>query len=346
MQSIKRHWFVLLVLLFAALTAAAQDDGTNRLTFSARLGFNISARFKSLNSLPAPHVSRTNPHGDAYNYDDGYVLPDATGNFGSQTWYWGYDDSSRQIFGNNILMSRSTLAGGAPAVTVEDDPGYGAELAYNRLLLTRGQWRFGFEVAANYLNLSLSDNGSVGANVLRTSDPYPFTPGTTPPAATPASPYQGSFEGPAFVIGDTPGPAIQSIVANGATIFGQRQFDADVWGFRLGPYVELPNWKKLRLSVSGGLAVGYVDGKVSWSETASIGGVRGTTVSGSGHADDSLFGFYIGATAAWQFSERWSAVAGVQYQNLGTFSHTFGGREVELDLSKSLFVTFGVGFSF
>jgi hypothetical protein len=38
--------------------------------------------------------------------------------------------------------------------------------------------------------------------------------------------------------------------------------------------------------------------------------------------------------------------AGVQFQDLGLYDHNFGGRSVELDLSKSIFLHAGVSFSF
>jgi len=63
---------------------------TNRLdrfSLNARFGLNISAKFKrasmSLTALP-----RTSPDGSRYNYDDGYVLTDVSGNYGGQTWNW------------------------------------------------------------------------------------------------------------------------------------------------------------------------------------------------------------------------------------------------------------------
>jgi hypothetical protein len=58
------------------------------------------------------------------------------------------------------------------------------------------------------------------------------------------------------------------------------------------------------------------------------------------------FGGYVGGTVSWQFSQRWSAVAGAQYQTLGNYVRTFSGREVELNLSHSVFATLGVSFNF
>src|SRR5207248_6705068 len=64
-----------------------------------------------LASLPQPASSRLTPRGDRYNYDDGYLLTDTSGNYGGQTWYWGYDNSANQISGNTIMLSRSTIMG-------------------------------------------------------------------------------------------------------------------------------------------------------------------------------------------------------------------------------------------
>jgi len=206
--------------------------------------------------------------------------------------------------------------------------------------------RLGFEVAANYQNLSLSDSRTLSAGVTRTSYPFPFTPGTTPPSATPAEPYQGSFEGPGFVIGDTPGEPSVTSVPGGASIEGNRKFDVNLWGFRLGPYLEFPVNKYLKLSLSGGLAGAVVDGDASWNESVIIEGIRGETLSGSGHDTTMRYGFYVGGSVSWQFSERWGVLAGVQYQDLGRIGHSYGGRQVELDLSRSLFATLGVSFNF
>ena len=99
------HLTVLAVLLAAPISLLAADDSEstpdtnhlNRVTVSARFGFNFSAKFKGLSALPQPITSRFTSRGDRYNYDDGYVLTDISGNQGSQTWYWGYDNSGSQI---------------------------------------------------------------------------------------------------------------------------------------------------------------------------------------------------------------------------------------------------------
>ena len=164
--------------------------------------------------------------------------------------------------------------------------------------------------------------------------------------ATPNNPYQGSPEGPGFVINDTPGQPSTTTVAGGAVVRGHRQLDADIWGFRLGPYLEAPLGGQVRVSLSGGLAGGYLNGSASWSERAIIGGVSGAPVSGSGDADKMLWGYYVAGDVSWQFAPHWSARAGVQFQSLRDFNQAFGGRNVEVEMSKSFFATVGLSFNF
>src|SRR5262249_1950784 len=162
---------------------------TNRLSLSGRVGFGMSARFKGIAVLPVPTLNRSTPGGDAYNYDDGYVLQDVSGNFGGQTWYWGYDNSANQVDadGNNIWRSRNSSASIGDSKS-GDEPGLGMELVYTRLLGTVGHLHWGFEAAINYLNFSVNDSSAHAASLMRTTDAYPFTSGTTPPAATPDNP--------------------------------------------------------------------------------------------------------------------------------------------------------------
>ena len=335
---------VTLALLVPAAVSAEQSD-TNRLerfSLNARFGLDLSAKFKRASmSLTAP--PRSSPDGSRYNYDDGYVLTDVSGNYGGQTWNWGYDQPG-QIAGDTILMHHSTVSADAPSATGvdEDDPQCGFEFAYDRELGKRDKLHYGFEAAVNYMNLSFKDTSAFSANVSRLTDAYPFTPGTTPPLA----PYQGSFNGPGFVIGSTPVSSTTALIPGGATVVDQRNYNADIWGFRLGPYAEYPLGQNLDLWFSGGLAVGLVDASASWKETAFLAG--GGTVVGSGGGSDLglLWGGYLSAKVSWQLSERWSAEGGVQYQYLGTYDHNFGGQVMQLDLSKSMFITIGLDYSF
>ena len=323
----------------------AEQDVTNRLNFSARVGFNIAARFTGAGSFSVGAPSRPMPRrtgeGDLYNYDDGYVLRDISDNAGGQTWYWGYDGGG-QISGNSILLSRSTTrTTGADANTDQAGPSPGAELTFSRQLGVKGNKRYGFEVAANYLNLSFEDRSSASASTTRTTDAYGFTPGTTPPSG----PYQGSYGGPGFIISDTPSSS-STATAIGDRVLGKRDFEANLWGFRLGPYLEMPLGTNWDFSISAGLAVGILDGSGTWSDTMAA--PSGGTITRYGRISDVdvLWGAYGAANLTYRLDEHWSATGGFQFQSLTSYKHDMGGRKMAVDFGESIFLTLGVTYTF
>lgn len=342
------------VLLMATGVSAEQDlqtylNSTNRVTLSLRFGLNISGKFKNTGGslTGAAGSGRRTGHGDNFNYDDGYVLTDISGNVGGQTWYWGYDSASQvnASGANSIDFHRDTALGVPGENSGDDSPYIGLELTYNYELGVKENWhhlRYGLEAAINYMPIEFNSGGLFNATLSRQTDTYDYTAGTTPPG----DPYQGSFGGPGFVINTPPASSVTTLIP-GATFLAQQHFDANLWGIRLGPYVEMPLSEKWSLHLSGGLALGLLDGTASWKETITLpGGGGSTTKSGGGDDLDLLCGYYIGLNAAYQFNEKWGVEAGVQFQDLGTYNHDFGGRTVELDLSGSIFIHAGVSYSF
>jgi hypothetical protein len=345
------HWVTLLAAaLFAPALASAQnltEQTTNRLTFSARFGLNISAKFTGTAPIAVPPSTRTTPNGQPYNYSDGYVYPDVSGSADGQTWYWGYDNSASQVnaANNTILLHRSTGQTVLAAPSEDDGMSPGAELAYARQLGSIGDVRWGLETAANYVGISVAGHVPYALRGGQATDAYAYTPGTTPPAATPGSPYQGTFDGPGFTIGSTP---VSSATTEGTvgTVTGSRHLDANLWGGHLGPYFEFDPAPGITLSFSGGLAVGWIDASASWNETATFTSGGSLTDSGSGTDNAWLWGGYVSANAYWRLNDHLSAATGVQYLNLGTYDHSFGARRVELDLRKSVLLTLGLSYNF
>ena len=337
----------------APLERADYLDSTNRLTGSLRFGLNITGKFLNPGGGLNPHSSGANgrrtPDGAAYNYDNGYVLKDS-GSADGRTWNWGYD-SKNQVNANpsfpNSIDFQRTLAPGLPGENSTDTPSVGAEVTYDYELGVKEDWhhlRYGVELAANYMPFSFSSSGSYG--IATRTDTFAYTPGTTPPTATPGQPYQGGFGGPGFVLGSKP-VSSSTVPVPGATLTANDSFNASLWGFRLGPYVESPLTEKLSLHLTGGLAVGLVDANASWKETLTLpGGGGSTTTSGGGNDTSLLWGYYVGLDATYRFNDHWGADAGVQFQDLGTYSHDFGGRTAQLDLSQSVFFEVGVSYSF
>lgn len=330
------------LFLTAAATKAAEPprlerpaylDSTNRITASVRFGLNISGKFRGVGGSL----------GGAGHYADGYVLTDVRG-AGPRTWYWGYDNSSQlnanASYPNSVDFHRYVPPGVVGENSGDDSPNVGFEATYDYLIGVKEDWhhlRYGVEFAFNFMPVGFSGGGTYG-NVW--SDTYTYTSFTTPP---PPAPYRGGSQGPNFELNI---PSVSAALVPGATFLAQQDFDANLFGFRLGPYIERPLSDKWSLHLSGGLAVGLLDANASWKETLNLPGIGSTTTTGGGGDFDVLWGFYVSLEAAYQFNKDWGVEAGVQFQDLGTYGHNFGGRVAELDLSQSIFIQLGISYSF
>lgn len=347
--------------LLTGVATAEQDqdsqsyyiDSTDSLSLSMRFGLNMSGKFLGGGGVTGSYDNgaRT-PNGDPYNFDNGYVLKDVSGNAGGQTVYYGFDHASQvttpPIGQQSLALNKTTSSGENDSLY---DPRIGAELTYNHQLGVKEDWhhlRYGIEVAANYTPLAFHD--TVGGNTTQYN--YLFAPGVSAPVPTPGTSFQGNYygsgpNGNSYALLDVPpngklpaGTLISSFIE-------QQDFKADLWGFRLGPYLEMPLTRKLSVHVSGGFAVGLLDGSASWTETSTpSGGGTPTTTSGGGQNVAPLYGEYGRLDFAWQLDKHWGAEVGAQLQNLGVYSHDFGGRTVELDLSHSIFIEAGITYRF
>jgi len=321
------------------------NECKDRITFSARLGFNIKAKFGP----------RLTPDGMGYNYLDGYVLRDSTGDFDPTgtfpgiTQNWGYDNSTRQRDGSAPVggfptISMTRLASGADPFTdqLDDNPNAGAELVYARRLYVSDSWHFGVEAAANFTSIGMKESRSAsGSGFL---DAFQYFLGTSPPNSPNANgePYQGRFDQAGFVISDT----VAGSTPVAVSVAGDRKFDANLWGFRLGPYVERQLSRRWAVNLAGGLAVAIVNGEASWSQTLTVNGVTDSTYSGHSKDCDVLWGWYVGGHVTWHIDHRWDITGGAQYQDLGIYRQNVGARQAELDLGSSIFVSIGISRRF
>ena len=350
MKKNHNHWVIPLtgVVLFSAAVSAEQDrytylNSTNRVTLSLRFGLNIHSKFMGIGGSLAAGSA---PNG----YYDGYVVtasPPNTSPNPNYTTYWGYDNTTQLLgapgaYTGVEFHSATATATSSDVSSGGDKPYPGFELSYDRELLEKENWRdlrFGLEAALNYMNISLNNVSAFGATASTTSEDYSFPiPIPNPPPFTDT----GLPGQPALHVPGTPGPASST----SATILTRDHFDADLWGGRLGPYVELPLTKKFDLRLSGGLAIGLLNANESWQQTLMPSGGGSSTTAGGGDAFETLWGYYASVDATWQINHRWAVDGALQFQDLGKFDHSFQGRQVELDLSRSLFVELGISYSF
>ena len=324
------------------------QDSTDRIKLSARQAVNVTSKFSGIGGSLNPSQATKGV------YDNGYVHNDSSGSKDGQTWNWGYQNPNGQVNMDNNTIAMDRLAADPKGSGGDNQmSSTGFELQYNHDLIIEPKYHIGFELAANYVPFSIEKDSRYGATMKTNTDYYSFTPGTTPPGYNPggsSGPYSGTFGGPGFMIGNSPSGHGSSIADSNAIVSQHDSFKADLIGMRLGPTLTYYIGKEhnLTLDVSGGLALGYLHVNESWSQTvnSSVFSSGSQTAHGGGTDNAILVGGYFGLGADYRFADHWGVSGGVQYQNLGTYSKSFQGHNVSLDLSKSIFFTLGLSYDF
>ena len=199
-----------------------------------------------------------------------------------------------------------------------------------------------------YLAISVNDNRVLHNTAYRTDDTY-YGPGVE---AWPFPPGPATFQGPGATINAAPTSRAVSILPGAATITGNRELDANVYTFRLGPYLEVPLSAKFAVTISGGLALALGQTDFSFRENVTITDPQYVNValskprSGSGSQTDLLVGGYVGASLSYTLTRELSLVAGAQFQAQGRAANDQGGKEAVLDLGSAVLVSLGATYSF
>ena len=334
-------------------TAHAQESADDsaeakwQVHFSANTLFNVTASFKGHPGLPALNGGGGQP--GAENYDNGFVGLDVSGDPGLST-YWGYNNASQLVTsGGNVTgvnyQRASSVAPNSVSPKLDSDPSVGAEINFRRQLTKFGEARFGVEFGASYNKVDLTDTTGYFAAGAATSYGYnfagPINANLFPPAG-----YQGPFDGAGPIINPTPTTGPTVLTPNAVFITGKRDVEANIFGLRLGPYLELPLTKRFSASLSGGAVLAVVCDSVSWRENLLVNNVNVGSSSVSDTSCGVTAGFYVGADASFRISENWSAFAGFRYQDAGTYTHSLGRGQVDLNLGETYLVNLGIGFSF
>lgn len=314
------------------------DTEKNHFKLSVKQGFNTKATFSGIGG----HYNAGQPGLAGGKYDDGYVGVDSSGNANNQTWNWGYNNAGQVDTGNNtIAMNRATI-NSSPSSS-QDMSTTGFEFQYNRQMDDKENWHYGVESAVNYTPMSQTSDTKANGLLTHNQDLYGYTPGTTPPGAG----YAGSANNAGFLI-NVPGTK-QTPTTEAVTILSHDNFNANLFGIRLGPYISVPFGKKHEFNVnaSGGLAAGALTLNYDWHQQVSdaSGSILGAT-HGGGNDTAFMYGYYLGLNLDYQMGKHWGVSGGVQYQDLGKYDHSFQGRNLSIDLSQSIYFLLGVTYNF
>lgn len=312
-----------------------EEEDLYRLRVGIQQWFNTKLSYGATgpDNDPGPASS-----GSDHYYDDGYNLLDVTGNGGDLTSYWGYDNASQltdEYFGGGIPGNIDFHSGSVANDLSEDvDSDLSYEIELSRKLDEFGEeGHWGISLSLSYFTLDHEGAGPFDFDVITDSYDHYLDP-------FPSAGHQGGFNDSTNLITDT--PTRSTSVAAGS---GSREFDADIWSIRLGPYVDTPLTDSLWLEAGAGLAALYVDGEFSYSDSYSFAGETFDSA-GGGDQTELLFGGYIGATLTWQLDEQLGIYGGANWIAVEPFEAKANTRFAELDFSKGLVFRFGISYWF
>lgn len=349
---------VLFTLAAGMLTVQAQDNPQNegpwwnRLGISYRAAFNISANFTGLGgyvSLNMPGVPGPTPTTGGSGtvvrtYDDGFIGVDVSGNAGGTTTYWGYDNSAAQVVGGNVLMHNSSSPATASSGDVGNDPRSGIEVSYFQPLGNKDRWCWGVEGAFNWTPIKIQDSRTLAGDVVTVTHAYALS-GVVPPVAPPT--YVGPVNGPgAPQLSTDTVDAGTTTQAGAATISGWRKIDADLYGLRLGPYVEYDLFKRVSVDLSGGFSTGIIDSRFEYHDVVTLSGLGSQTSADSDRGCDWVYGGYVRGQINIQLHKSAVVFAGAELNSLSDFTQSAGSAHAQLNLGSAVYVTVGLGLSF
>ncbi len=331
-----KHTIVTTVLLLAAMAGNGfTGQRPQKITFGPAFGFNITADFHdgSMAANPVPPggaaIGGGGVPGTVFEYQDGFIGVDSSGNAGGMTWYWGYNDAS-QVDPANDWLTLSGATGNHTGSTQHERASAqrGFDFAFQQ---EHGRSRdevvrWGIQIGAGWSKADVSGNTS------RAVDAFPLGG-----ILVPTAPYSGTVNGPGPMIGDTPMSGSSGV---------HHQLDADVYGLRVGPYLEFWMREKLFLGVGGGLALAHIDSDYSYEQNTVIGGAPVSQTTSSSSGSQGRAGGYAEISFLWHLTDHRGVYTGLRYHNIGKYTHNTDGMRADLDLSRSLFWRFGGFVSF
>lgn len=328
-----------------------EDVESRHFRIGGVVSMNVQAKFSMAGSF---RISGNNPgatglSGVDHVYDDGYVLVDASGNFGNETWNWGYQSTNQYNSTLERLYFNATDSFTTAGIANETgDAQLGLEAVYGGHLLRWGDALVGLEFGFTYLPIEITDKQSLAVSANRTVHSYAVprerilglqgTPGTDDWV------YRGGFDGPGPYISDVaqaePGSTIPG------TLTGERTLDVTVYNFRLGPTVQWQVHPRAAVALSVGGSVGFISGDLNYNEVLVLNdGSRVTNRGGSG-GTEMIYGGYVSGLLKYRVEKNGDIYLGAQWTPMTDATFNSGGRAAELNLSGALHVTFGFNWSF
>ncbi|MES2923637.1 MAG: hypothetical protein V4819_18925 [Verrucomicrobiota bacterium] len=312
----------------------------------------LKTEFNGLGNFNSPFSGKPTGGGVNYNYDDGFVHVDSSGNLGGETWNWGYDgqdangmDQYSPANGGSIDFSiTNSVSNGRTSEDTSAD--LGVELfAYYDMgavaipgLKERGA-TWGFRGGLHYARVNVDSNGSVAADLTTLTDRFTLD-GVIPPPG----PYAGTKFGPGPLLNDSPSRTITT--GGPALVAGSRHLDVHLTTFNFGSYLEVPVTRKFGVMFEAGVSAAISSGEYAFNSSTTATGLGTQTGSGSDSDTTVLPGFYLGLGGTYQLNHAWSIQAAGRYQYMDEFDLGANGSNASLSFDSAFVLSIGALYSF
>ena len=304
----------------------------------------LKTEFSGLGKFTSPFTPQPTGGGVDYDYDDGFVHVDSSGNIGGKTWNWGHD-SDTQVSGGSIDFSIThSVANGRADEDASANAGVELFTYYDMGavgipgLKQRGA-TWGFRGGLHYAHLNVDSNNSISSDLSTLTDRFNLD-GVIPPLA----PYEGSFFGPGPLLNDSPSRTITT--GGQALVAGSRHLDVHLTTFNFGTYLEVPVAPKFDLMFEAGVSAAVASGSYNFESSTTATGLGTQTSSGSDSETSVLTGFYLGVGGTYQLSEKWSIQAAGRYQCMEDFQLGDNGSNASLSFDSAFVLSLGALYSF
>lgn len=325
-----------------------KSAATSRWSFGIAFAplLNVDAEFSGVGEFNSAFTPQPLGGGQNYNYDDGFVRLDTSGNVGDVTYNWGYQNASQYNPAGGGSISNSitnSLQSGRAGETEDLSPGFElfGYLDLGKVAELSGRpVRWGLKGTLHYANISIENSSSLTSDISRVTDTFELN-GVNPPSPG----YEGSPDGPGPLLGDSPTRSI-SVIENGAFIDGRRDLDVDLVTLGVGPYLEIPISEKLSVLAEAGLSLSLASGDYDFDSTTRISGVGTQFRSESNDRTRVLPGLYAGVSAIWQLTDRFGIYGSARYQYIDSFEISAGGTDAELSFDGACVLSLGGVWTF
>ena len=329
--------------------AITQNPAASRLRFGAAYAplVGLKTEFGGLGRFNSAFTPGPLGGGQNYNYDDGFVRVDSSGNIGDQTSYWSYDNDSQfdPADGGSINLSITNSSGNAGA-SDDNQAESGIEFfAYYDMgavtfpALKERNATWGFRGGLHYAHVDTGNSSTLSSKAVTVTDRFDLN-GVIPPLA----PFTGSFNGPGPLISDSP----DRTTGAGSTAFvdGSRDLDVHLTTLNFGSYLEVPISGKFHMTLEGGVSMGFAAGSYDYQSSTSIDGL-GTKSGSGGDSDLSLLpGLYVGMSGIYQLNGSWAIQAAGRYQYLDSLELESNGSSATLSFDSAFVLSLGALYSF